>query len=108
MLEIVEDEQHLLVSQGRLHLFCQCGVRLLTQAQRLGDYTGNERRVADGSQIREDHTIGEGCAEVLRDLERKSRLPDAARSRQGEQASMIPPVGVQQCQGAGAIRFAAN
>ncbi|WP_238431770.1 hypothetical protein [Streptomyces cavernae] len=72
------------------------------QAQGVGDGERDERGVAQSGQVDEAHSVGEGPFDAGGDTTRQTRLADAARSGQGDQACVaqqfvalgqfVPPV----------------
>ena len=61
-------------------------------AQRLGDRRQHQHRVGDGSQVDEEHAVGERLDHLGGDLQRQAGLAGAARPRQRQEMCL----GIQQ------------
>ena len=88
LLEVVQQQQELSVSQSVVQDVEQGVCSDLTEAKRLGDGWQHQGRIADGGQIHEVHPIGEGLAQVCRDLQAQAGFAHAARTRQRQQAHL--------------------
>src|SRR5216683_1848435 len=76
----------MLRSQEYPYLLGKRGVGRLVNAERLGDRTGNKRRVTDRCQRYEGDAIDKIRSDILDKLKRESRLSNTGRSGQSEQA----------------------
>ena len=63
LLKVVQQQQHLLLTQKGAHQVKQWVIGDFFDAKRLGDRRHDQSGVADGSQVDEKHAIGEGIAE---------------------------------------------
>src|SRR5258708_12269554 len=77
-------------SQEYSYLLGKRGVGRLVNAERLGDRTGNKRRVTDRRQRYEGDAIDKIRSDILDKLKRESRLTNTESSGQSEQARAGP------------------
>ena len=80
VLQVVEHEQHALLSQVPVHQFAHGLSPGLPQAQHPGDGGDQEGRLGDGGQRREGDAVGEPVSHPARHLQGQARLADAARA----------------------------
>src|SRR5436305_3065600 len=89
LLEIVQEQQHLLALQFVLQTLQERLTTHLTDAKALRDSCNDQRRIAYGSQINERDAIGELVAEFCRHLQGQARLPCAAGACQRHQMHIL-------------------
>ncbi len=89
LLKVVQQEQHLLLSQVLPQAFQQGLAHPFPHAEGLGDGGHNQFRVADGSQVHEEYAVGEGVAQFRCQLQAQAGLACAAGTCQGRQAHIL-------------------
>ena len=80
LLKVVQQEQHLLLSQVLPETFQKGLARPFPDAQRFGDGRHNQRGVTDGGQIHEKHAIGEHITQLRCHLQGQTSFTRAART----------------------------
>ncbi len=85
MLDVVEHEQQLALVQVLGHEVAPAGAPRLAEPQGPPDGGKELRRVADRGEVDEDGSVRQLVAYGVCNLERHSRLPDAAGAEQGDQ-----------------------
>ena len=96
VLEVIEHDDELLVSEVLLQGLTVREMSYLTHPERVGDGLGDQRRVANWSERDEEHTPVQVSGELVRQLDRQARLANSTWARQGEKTS-----DVQQATGLG-------
>ncbi len=89
LLKVIQQQQRLLLEQLLPQAFKPGQAGCLPDVERLGDGGYDERGVADGSQVHEEHSIGKAIAQLGCHLQAQARLACAARTCQGEQAHIL-------------------
>jgi hypothetical protein len=85
LLEVVEQQQQLPLTQRRLERHLDCLTTDLAHAQRLGNSGDYQAWVADRRQVDKTNTICEGVINLGGDLQRQPSLAGAAGAGQGHQ-----------------------
>src|SRR5438067_5350675 len=89
LLEIVQEQQHLLALQFVLQTLQERLTTHLTDAKALRDSCNDQCRIAYGSQINEIDAIGEQVTEFCRHLQGQARLPCSAGACQRHQVHIF-------------------
>ncbi len=92
LLEIVEDEEHLPVSDRALEGLAEWLVGDLANVERRCDGRRNEPWVADGRQLDEEDTIRVSAQAFRGDLQCQARLPGAAWTGQRDEAGTFQEI----------------
>jgi hypothetical protein len=90
LLEVVQQEQQLSVSQVGRQLPEQGLPAALVQAKRLGDGGQEQTGLAEGCQADRDRAVGEGAGEGCSDLLGQAGLAHPTRTGQGHQPHLGP------------------
>src|SRR5262245_36246204 len=86
MLEVVQQQQHLLLAQLGFEVLKQRPAPALADAEGLGERCYHQGGVAEWCEIHEEHPIRKGVEQLSCDLQRQPRLATAARTSQCKQA----------------------
>src|SRR5579862_7161655 len=88
LLKVVEHEQQFLVGKVSAQLIRKGPSCFPSHAQRLGDGGQDKSMIVDGLQPDKNETVGKACLYRSGDLLRKSGLPNARRTCEGEQTGL--------------------
>ena len=89
MFTVIQNEQQLVVLDVRTQRLRARFAGLLVNTQDLRSDIGNQRRLFDGSEIHEPDAIGIFLQHISADLQRQTRLAEAAHAQQGQQAGTL-------------------
>ncbi len=91
VLAVVEQQQDLVRPQPLGDRLLDRFPRSLTEAQHLGQLSGNARLVGDSGQVDEPHAVAEGLQQTSGCLQRQPRLAAAARTRERHEPMVGEP-----------------
>jgi hypothetical protein len=97
LLEIVEHQERPPLAQKTRQVLLDRAVLALSNAKRLRDARGDERRIADGGKGNEPDAVGEVGSGFFGSCEGQAGFADAARAGEGQQTHLLLQQKVLHC-----------
>ena len=89
LLKVVEQQQHLPLTEKDLKLFEQRPLSRFPQTERLGDGRDDQIGIADGGQRHEPDPVGEVRTQLLGHVQCHAGFAHASRTRQRDEAHIL-------------------